>query len=243
MHWLIKLYPRAWRERYGEEMAALLAARALTPGGVLDVLRGVLDAYQCPQAEERGMMTDSAYAAIYQAHPVLNTLYVAVEAGAMIALAAVLVGGLPVAFSALAGYLAFAVHGTSTHLARAIHQPLAPMHSLVLELLAVLGVGAVASAMAVALAVARSPVSPRLYRFALTPAAVAQVAMVVVLSTTTIWGLMLRASAPQVFSASSGALNVNRAVIWLAIILLMGGATLVAGAAVVRGFAARARLG
>jgi hypothetical protein len=42
---LVRLYPRVWRERYGEEFAALLADCAVTPGTALDVLCSALDAH------------------------------------------------------------------------------------------------------------------------------------------------------------------------------------------------------
>lgn len=43
--WLVRLYPRAWRRRYGAEFQALLEQQALSPEGVVDVLRGALDAH------------------------------------------------------------------------------------------------------------------------------------------------------------------------------------------------------
>lgn len=42
--WLLRLYPQAWRRRYGAEFAALLAERPLTLPVIVDVLRGALDA-------------------------------------------------------------------------------------------------------------------------------------------------------------------------------------------------------
>src|SRR5262245_22201181 len=36
---LLRLYPRSWRQRYGEEFAALLAQECLTMDGVLDIAR------------------------------------------------------------------------------------------------------------------------------------------------------------------------------------------------------------
>lgn len=42
---LIRLYPEGWRRRYGEEFAALLAARRLTPAAIGDVALGALDAH------------------------------------------------------------------------------------------------------------------------------------------------------------------------------------------------------
>lgn len=44
MHLLLRLYPAAWRARYGEEFAALLSDQRLTPRVALDVLLGALDA-------------------------------------------------------------------------------------------------------------------------------------------------------------------------------------------------------
>jgi hypothetical protein len=42
---LVRLYPRRWRERYGEEFELLLEASAPGPSTVLDVLGGALDAH------------------------------------------------------------------------------------------------------------------------------------------------------------------------------------------------------
>ncbi|GLV12968.1 hypothetical protein Heshes_06520 [Alicyclobacillus hesperidum] len=44
MHWLLRLYPRAWRERYEEEMLALLEQHKITPATVVDLLIGAIDA-------------------------------------------------------------------------------------------------------------------------------------------------------------------------------------------------------
>src|SRR5579859_5161347 len=42
--WLLRLYPSAWRERYGDEFAALLEAQPTSVALVLDVMRAALDA-------------------------------------------------------------------------------------------------------------------------------------------------------------------------------------------------------
>lgn len=49
MNWLLRLYPAPWRERYGEEFGAVLARQRASPGLVLDVLAGALDARLHPQ--------------------------------------------------------------------------------------------------------------------------------------------------------------------------------------------------
>jgi hypothetical protein len=48
--WLLRLYPRAWRQRYEIEMLAVLEARPLTLRARVDLLRGALDAHLHPAA-------------------------------------------------------------------------------------------------------------------------------------------------------------------------------------------------
>jgi hypothetical protein len=43
--WPVRIYPRWWRARYGDEMAALLEARPLRARALPDLLRGALDAH------------------------------------------------------------------------------------------------------------------------------------------------------------------------------------------------------
>lgn len=46
---ILRLYPAAWRDRYGGEVADLLGQRRLRPADVADLLRGALDARMHPQ--------------------------------------------------------------------------------------------------------------------------------------------------------------------------------------------------
>ena len=46
---LLRLYPRAWRERYGDELAALLEEQPATLLDRLDLIRGAIDARVHPQ--------------------------------------------------------------------------------------------------------------------------------------------------------------------------------------------------
>jgi hypothetical protein len=41
---LLRLYPRGWRQRYGEEMAAMLEGQPLTLRTVTDLVAGAIDA-------------------------------------------------------------------------------------------------------------------------------------------------------------------------------------------------------
>jgi hypothetical protein len=49
--WLLRLYPAQWRERYGEEFAAVLASQRASVGMVLDVVSGAIDAHLYPQVQ------------------------------------------------------------------------------------------------------------------------------------------------------------------------------------------------
>jgi hypothetical protein len=46
---LMRLYPRAWRERYADEMTAMLSQIRLTPVSILDLVAGAIDARVAPQ--------------------------------------------------------------------------------------------------------------------------------------------------------------------------------------------------
>ena len=46
---LLHLYPRAWRERYGEEFLAILGQGKLSAQQVIDVVSGAIDAWLSPE--------------------------------------------------------------------------------------------------------------------------------------------------------------------------------------------------
>ena len=50
MTWWLKLYPRAWRQRYGAELADLVASQPRSVQLAIDVLGGAIDAHLKPQA-------------------------------------------------------------------------------------------------------------------------------------------------------------------------------------------------
>lgn len=59
-HLLLRLYPRAWRERYGEELSAQLEEqRPLRIGVVADLVRGALDAHLHPLRRDQSTMRRS----------------------------------------------------------------------------------------------------------------------------------------------------------------------------------------
>jgi len=44
IHLILRLYPRAWRERYGQEILDLMAAEGMRPSDMLDLARGAVGA-------------------------------------------------------------------------------------------------------------------------------------------------------------------------------------------------------
>lgn len=42
--WFLKLYPREWRERYGDELSAMVGDRRLSLGNSIDLIAGAIDA-------------------------------------------------------------------------------------------------------------------------------------------------------------------------------------------------------
>ena len=55
MSWWLKLYPRGWRERYGAEVAELVASQPRSVNLVIDLLAGAVDAHWRPQAAMQPM--------------------------------------------------------------------------------------------------------------------------------------------------------------------------------------------
>jgi len=53
MNWLLRLYPREWRRRYGAEVEELLASQPRSLQAVVDLLGGAIDAHLKPQAFAR----------------------------------------------------------------------------------------------------------------------------------------------------------------------------------------------
>ena len=57
---LVRLYPKAWRDRYEEEFLTLLAERPPTFADLLDTVRGAVDAHLNPQARGRTLAVDAS---------------------------------------------------------------------------------------------------------------------------------------------------------------------------------------
>jgi hypothetical protein len=187
----------------------------------------------------------------------------AVVVGAVVALAAVAAGILPLAFAALRKALAegrkdvplllcvpplcgAGFVGYVLVLTRVIEPAVGSIAAqgavdvaLFFSLVGVFLLAALASAAAFTAAVRRVETGGRTLRFALYPAAVAAAAMVVVLVGTTVWGVTLRAQAPALFSGDEGILATPTYATWLVIVAVMAVSTAVAVVAAIRGLRAR----
>jgi len=138
--WLARLYPPAWRDRYGTEFDILLEECLHSPLDVLDVCLGALDAHlQLLNGEELvwrtmnminklrttillvfaayigfiaagfglvGLADDSPMIPLMKTNLALAAAWTTIQAGAVVALLAVVVGGLPLALTVLRRALA-----------------------------------------------------------------------------------------------------------------------------------------
>jgi hypothetical protein len=127
--WLLRLYPRLWRERYAAEFEALLEACLHSPLDVVDISLGALDAHlgfpfdmdwrQMDMVNKLrtsillvfsgyvgfilgglsfyGLVDDSPAVPLMKNLPSLAAAWTTVQAGAVLSLLAIVVGGLPLA--------------------------------------------------------------------------------------------------------------------------------------------------
>jgi hypothetical protein len=193
---------------------------------------------------------------------VVGVAFDAVVGGAVLALAAVLIGGAPIGFAAtrraltegrrdvllllsvpplsLAAFVGYVLVLTKIIYpalgALAVHN--AVNVALFLSVAGAFLVAAVVSVAAVSAAVGRSGVGEPHLRFALVSAAVAAVGMVAVLAGTVIWGVALRVQAPALFTSDNGILETPTYATWVVIVSAMLLSCCVAVVAVLRGLSA-----
>jgi hypothetical protein len=194
---------------------------------------------------------------------VVMTAFNTLVAGAYVALLAVLVGGLPLGFAAVryalsarrwrilallaTPLLAFAALVGYGALATQVIAPTFHTGSgvtpgnvvLFVGLGLVFALGAAFSVYGVARAVRKSEISPRLLAFARIPALVTTLAMAVVTVALIVWGIALRAAAPDLFGAGEGILATNVALNWLGVVVVMTLATIIATGAAARSLRTR----
>ncbi|MDQ2717734.1 MAG: hypothetical protein M3Z08_22805 [Chloroflexota bacterium] len=199
-----------------------------------------------------------------QTHSIVGLSFNLVVIGAVAALLAVLAGGLPIAVAVVRSalvqkrrgpllllatpILAFAVFLGTMFLLKAYYHPgnqHSPLGQIVLDrglFFGTLIAAAIVSAGAVCFAVVRSEISERLLHFAVLPSILATISMVLILVATITWGLSLRDSAPQLFAGNDGIVGSSTIGTWLAIVIAMAIAAILAALSLVRGLSARSVL-
>jgi hypothetical protein len=277
----LRLYPLAYRRRYGDEMLALLEERPANARTVLDLLRGALVAHLRPadgpagavdpadrvRATTSGVLMcwiffaaagfgfyksteDYPFSEAGHAHPVLSDAHLAVQALAVIASAAVVLGALPL----IAAALEYAREHPS--LRRKVVLPLVPVISFaaltaafiaiagtqqpsqgtaaghgaaVIWAIAGLGSG-VACVLACRAALFATPVARARLRIALAAGTLVTIAMLAIAAFTAIYGIALAADASQLAGEPNGPfglLSVS-ASLTVAVIVMVGAAALAA---------------
>jgi hypothetical protein len=299
--YLLRLYPHTWRERYEEELLAMLEQRPISFLDSLDLFFGALDAHLHPELGMTGMslyermmqmistlrrslltifcayvgfilaglafqkMTEyDDFVDAARTHSIVGLSYNLVVIGAVVALLAVLIGGLPIVIAVIRSaltqkrrgpllllavpILAFVVFLGTTFLLEAIHQPgnhLSPAWQMFLDkgvFFGTLIAAAIASTGAVCFAVARSEISAKLLRFAVLPSILATISMTLMSAATIIWGLGLRDGAPQLFAGNDGIVGSSTTGTWLGIVITMVIATVLATVSLMCGLSARSAL-
>ena len=289
---LIRLYPRHWQARYGDELADLIESRPLRPFDLLDIALGALDAHlhtaivpgrvlsRVSRLRSSAIVVFAAWIAfvlggigfqkmteyddfteLARAHAEVGIPYSIIVYGSGLALLAVLVGGLPLAYIALRDAIArrrwgiaalfvvpALVFGALVGLIDLV-KAISPAKLAVDRasqgfhlglLITILLVGAVASTVAVSTAIARSEVGVRAMRLAMVPTAAVTVIMAVMLAALVVWVLAVRADAPALFNGNDGMLSAPTAPSLVAHVALWTLAVAVAVAGTLRGLGARA---
>ena len=193
------------------------------------------------------MTEGTPYTGIAAAQPSVEWTYLAVIAGAVLSLCAVIYAALPIALAIARGAIAarnwrqvalLAVPAASlvvwvgvTALLLAIAEP--PVGDAARIILFVVWVGlfvlaAIASTVAVSAAALEADVDAAFYRRAALPAALTAGAMVAVVGAIVAWGIALAVAAPATFWGSEGILGGSTVLTWLAVVVVMAVASIAA---------------
>lgn len=258
--WALRLYPPAWRARYGDEFAALLEQQRVTPLVAFDLLLGALDAHlhtdllpkevlsMASRLRSTAVTIFAAFAvfvvgylsyqrltdprppfdAVAQTHLDVRIAFAVLEDAAVLAVLAVLAGGIPILCAALRGAFAagrrdilllfglpvlgiILTAGTLPLVALVFagatpQTPTFTPFQIAVELgwLALAGVTFIGGTIAVMAAVNRSEIGPRVLRFALIPETIAVAAMMVSLLATVTWATLIWLHTPAMYGGMLG---------------------------------------
>jgi hypothetical protein len=200
-----------------------------------------------------GMVDDSPFVPLMRDNLPFRLAWFAVEGGSIVALLAFAAGALPIGLAMLHDavvskrwnvllllalpMIAVAVLITLAAILVALsHGDMSvrsPGYHLFITMDVLLLVTLLASPVAVAFAVRRSTISTEIFRFALIPAVIVILAMVLMFVATLVWGIMAYVLAPQDTTAYA-VFGFNALSAWLVIVTLMATSTITAGIILLR---------
>ncbi|GHO47143.1 hypothetical protein [Ktedonospora formicarum] len=210
------------------------------------------------------MAEDAEFQRIASTSSPVGITFTLVIIGAISALLAVVIGGVPIVISAIRSalvrkryellvglavpvlvYMAF-LNMTQLHITLFPQgsQPSTPEHILIGRTIFVcmLLIAAIASAGSVCFTVARSDVSEHALRFAVVPSTLATLSMVLIAMATILCGFATRASASQFFAGNHGIVDMSTSGTWLGISLAMIVTSVLAVIGLVRGLSVHSTL-
>lgn len=273
----LRLYPLAYRRRYGEEMRALLEDQPAGARTVLDLVKGAARAHLRPGDAPTGVIApaervrasasavllcwvffaaagfgfyktteDLPFSAAGHAHPLLRDAHVVVQAVALIATAAVLLGALPLILAALArarrdprlrrtvalAFLSLIVFGVLTAVVIAVAHTQGPTGSTAGGGMAIAwGIAGLVCAttcvVACRAALFATPVASAWLRQALVAATIVTVAMLAIAVAIAVYAIGLSADASSLAAEPNGpfqALSVTASLIIQLVVMLGAGA-------------------
>lgn len=205
-------------------------------------------------------MTEYAdFQEVARTHSLVGFSFNLVVIGSVVALLAVVAGGLPIVvtviksalvrrrltplFALAMPVLAFGTFFGILPLLKAVFHP-GDQHVLLGRglFLGTLLATAIISVGSICFAVARSEISEKLLRFALPPSILATLSMALMSVSTFIWGLGLQESAPKLFTGNDGIVGSSTLGTWLGIVIAMALATTLAVISLMRALSARVTL-
>jgi uncharacterized membrane protein len=210
------------------------------------------------------MTEAAAFQEVARTQDIVGLTFYLVVIGAVVALLAVLAGGVPILLAAIrcalvrrqvgpligltVPVLAFLSFLGSLSLLKALfhpdHQHLSP-GQIALGRGLFLGVflaAAIISTSSICLVVTRSEIPEKFLRFALPPSILATISMGLMAVATLLWGVGLRVGAPQLLTGDNGVVGLSAIGTWLGIVLAMVLATILAAISLIRGLSARSVL-
>ena len=199
-----------------------------------------------------------AFIMLANTYPLIDASFSLIILGSIIALLAIIIGGLPIVWTVVkeafatkqmrlllllaVPFLALAVLLSTIQV---LGHTFAGQHSETISrtiFVSVFLTTAGMSTASVCVAVTRSPLARNVLRFAIFPSAIATIAMLVMLIGTFCWGISIQSTAPSLFAGHDGLVGSSTILTWLGILITMTIATSIAISFLIRSLSVRSVL-